>query len=431
MANGTFKQLFAAQAAKQKEEAVVTAEQNAQADFPASNSVAAEVLNKTTDITPVTPVTGVTPLTPVTLDTPATGDTPVTGDTPTTEITPHTGVTIVTPLTPVTRDREVKPTTRKSDPSPKTRYQKLANSIPQQAIPAGVFKSGKCKELYDVLYDRTLGAVEPKRSVRISKPQLQKLSNIGSPQTLKSNLLNLQVCRLINIIESEGGVHEGHEYEVFTWDELTGVTPLTPVRNLPPLPSLESNPRYPGLSVAGIDSSDDSKTLKKDLKIDDDFYACAIAFFQKFNDASVSLTGKGSSRFDVTKWESLAELLVLELATAAARTKSISSVPAFLTGVLRRKILAPEQKQKETGNRKRGFKPDTVGKYIPEFDAKGEEVRQPMSEDERKGALEQIRDWYGRTEPYIGMTLADFESWYLAEDWKWLMAELEKEGEGN
>lgn len=71
------------------------------------------------------------------------------------------------------------------------------------------------------------------------------LAGIGAPQTLNQGLMHLQIVGLIRIVnEAPGGKHEGHEYEVFLYEEtVTGLTPLTPVSgvtNLPHLLPLES-----------------------------------------------------------------------------------------------------------------------------------------------------------------------------------------------
>ncbi len=57
-------------------------------------------------------------------------------------------------------------------------------------------------------------------------------------------------------------------------------------------------------------------------------------------DATVKkLTGKAASKNEAERWGILAELLILEMEAAVSRTGAISSAPAFLTEVLRRKLL--------------------------------------------------------------------------------------------
>ncbi len=339
--------------------------------------------------------------------------------------TPVTLLTGVTPLTEVTTIREVTPLTGvtsviKTDEQPVApvkNFQKVSNSIAKQAIPAGVFKSGKSKELYDVLYSLTRGAFNPARTVRISKPKLQKLAGIGAPQTLSQGLMHLQLVGLVKIVsEAPGGKHEGHEYEVFLYEEpLTGVTPLTPVsgvRNLPYLPPLESNPSYPSLSVENKSSSETAKTssLKTNAKDDDEEAAAFSELNEKLAKAAKKITGKNVSKKEAKKWSDLADLLILELEVAARRTGGVSSVPAFLTEVLRRQFFASRLRPAAKDSK---IKPDTVGKS-----EMGSYEIKPLDAQGREEALIQLREFANDD------FLQDFKKWYTEEDWQWLIKEL-------
>jgi len=345
-------------------------------------------------------------------------DTPVTPVTPLIPLTPETLVRGVTPLTPVnsvTNKAEELPL------APMRNFQKVSNAITNQAIPQGVFKSGKSKELYDVLYSLTRGAINPSRKVRISKPKLQKLAGIGAPQTLNQGLMHLQLVGLVKINAVEGGKHEGHEYEVFLYEEtfgatgLTPLTPVTPLRNSVLLPPLESNSPYGSLNVENKDSSQENKTLSlnTNTKTEDDRAAAFSEVIEKFDAVSRKLTGKGISKRDAEKWSDFADLIVLELEIAAKRTNAISSVPAFLTEVLRRQLFAQRQQQSSTKSSK--TKPDTVGKS----DSGTYEIKL-LDERGREAALEQLREFAGDD------FLDDFKKWYTTEDWEWLKKELEK-----
>ncbi len=339
--------------------------------------------------TPVTPLTGVTPLTEASIVRP---------------VTPLTGVT------PVTKTEE-------QPIAPVKNFQKVSNSIAKQAIPGGVFKSGKSKELYDVLYSLTRGAFNPARTVRISKPKLQKLAGIGAPQTLSQGLMHLQLVGLVKIVsEAPGGKHEGHEYEVFLYEEtLTGVTPLTPVsgvRNLPHLLPLESNPGYTSLTVENKAISENAKTssLKTNTKNDDE--AAAFSELNKKLAAAVKkITGKNVSEKEAGKWSDLADLLILELEVAAKRTGVVSSVPAFLTEVLRRQFFAA--RQRPSGKTSKEVRKDTVGK--PES---GSYEIKPLDKQGREAAVEQLAEFAADE------FLQDFKKWYTSEDWEWIIKQL-------
>ncbi len=325
-----------------------------------------------------------------------------------------TGVREVTPLTPVTV------TNIKTEPypvAPVKNFQKVSNSITKQAIPARVFKSGKSKELYDVLYSLTRGSINPARTIKISKPKLQKLAGIGAPQTLNQGLMHLQIVGLIRIAnEAPGGKHEGHEYEVFLYEETgTGLTPLTPVSgvtNLPHLPDLQSNSTYPSLNVENTTISDEAKTfIKTNTKNDDEEASTFIEMNKKLSAAVKKITGKKVSKSEAAKWGTLADVLILELEIAASRADGVSSVPAFLTEVLRRQFFSARQQKPYSKPNK--VKRDMVGKS----ENISYEIK-PLDADEREATVEHLREFVDS--PY----LMDFEKWYTPEDWEWVFAQL-------
>jgi hypothetical protein len=238
--------------------------------------------------------------------------------------------------------------------SPVRDYTKVANSIRREAVPAGLFK-GKSKQLYDELYALTRGAVVPKRQVRISRPKLMKLAHIGSRVTFDTNVNHLRAVGLIEVTVVTGE-HEGNEYEVFIPEELEGQlsipsqtsqTSLTRyAQKLDRLVRLETSQTRHTSSVVDTDSYAGSKTSFKTNreKTDDEAFA---KFLDALRTASRELTGKESSASDSEKWAELAELLVTELKIAAGRTEGVSSVPAFLTEHLRRRLWKREKRQVE------------------------------------------------------------------------------------
>ncbi|HEX8772890.1 MAG TPA: hypothetical protein VF735_04745 [Pyrinomonadaceae bacterium] len=62
--------------------------------------------------------------------------------------------------------------------------------------------------------------------------------------------------------------------------------------------------------------------------------------------------GKPLGEFDKDRLGELAELLVAELRIAAARTSNVSSLPAFLTEHLRRRLWKMDKKQMSVGEEK-------------------------------------------------------------------------------
>ena len=238
--------------------------------------------------------------------------------------------------------------------SPVRDYTKVANSISREAVPAGLFK-GKSKQLYDELYALTRGAVVPKRKVRISRPKLMKLAHIGSRITFDTNVDHLRVVGLIevNVVTGE---HDGNEYEVFIPEELEGRTSQTShssqtsltshAQKLDRLVRLETSQTRHTSSVENTRGYDTSKTSFKTNteKTDDEAFA---KFLTALKTASRELTGKEPSISEADRWAELADLLVTELKIASGRTAGVSSVPAFLTEHLRRRLWKREKPQFE------------------------------------------------------------------------------------
>lgn len=245
--------------------------------------------------------------------------------------------------------------------SPQKNYTKVANSITVNAIPQGLFK-GLSKHTYDVLYKLTRGAINPTRSIQIPRLELMRLTGL-SENTQRSHIKYLTMTGLVKVAY-ETGKHEGAVYEVFIPEELGNFDPTNPYQALPTttnpyqaLPTSTDNSQKLGVvtsqNLVGVSSSYDienkelnssPKTIYKTIN-DDDISALEI-FVEKVGEAALELTGKKLNRADAERWGKLADLLVLELNIAAKRTGAVSNIPAFLTEVLRRKLLAPETEDK-------------------------------------------------------------------------------------
>lgn len=245
------------------------------------------------------------------------------------------GLTQPTPPTPRT------PPTSPTPPiAPERDFTRVANSIVREAVAGGCF-IGKSKQIYDFLYQRTRGAVVPKRSIRIPKPELMKGSDIGSERTLLKNLAHLKSIGLVEIGYTDGK-HEGNEYTVLLPEEIglkaepatrTPPTPPTPrharteVGYLPPVESgvggVGSNPLES--TTSGVPNTSFNTSEKK---FDDE------AAPRPLREVERELTGRESG---MEAWSPFFELVATELRIAAART-TVSSVPAFLTEHLRRRL---------------------------------------------------------------------------------------------
>ena len=241
-----------------------------------------------------------------------------------------------------------------------------------------------------------------------------------SDVTLFKHLKHLQQLGLIKI-EFQMGAHDGSIYEVFIPEEIEPIqsnpiqSNVIQCKKVGPLPSKKVGLDWMGNPIENKDTYEFPKTsLKTNTNDDDSARTSALSvLIEKFDAASKKLTGKGISKREVKEWANLGDLLVLELEIAAKRTENISSIPAFLTEVLRRKLLnggsSPTSKSQKA-------KVDDVGKP----DATGEYKRKPLDAKGREAALFELQDFADDS------FIEDFKKWYVKDDWDWLINEIEK-----
>lgn len=294
--------------------------------------------------------------------------------------------------------------------APEKDFTKVANSIVRQ-IPDGAF-IGKSKQMYDYLYSLTRGAIKPTHSIRVSKSALMRGSGIKSTHTFYNNVRHLEAIGLI-ITTRIDGEKEGNFYEVLLPEEARNNLAqlaqsrqsrqklLLAVSAVSALTALGSNPINTGVSRV-------PKTSLKTNTNDDDKEAFA-GFIEKIQAVAEEITGKKLHKRDSKNLEKIADLLILELKIAVRRTDGISSVPAFLTEVLRRRLRDTPANTKPSK-----VKTDTVGK--PDA-GDGYEIK-PLDEQGKIEALAHLQEFAGED------FLEDFKKWYVQEDWDWLMKQL-------
>jgi hypothetical protein len=255
--------------------------------------------------------------------------------------------------------------------APTRDFQKVANSITRIAVPAGVFK-GKCKQLYDYLYSKTRGAIVPAKAVRLTRREIMRGSDIGSTKTLFLNLRHLRDAGLVTWDERVGP-HEGNVYSVHLPEEVGTVSTLSTLcTQSTQSTDSASSPKVD--RVLGVESTQSTQSLFADStgtsgksntsfktnteRDDDEAFAKLNARFRK---AAKEITGREPSAIEAERWEQLAELLVTELKIAAGRT-NVSSVPAFLTEHLRRRLWKKEKRQLEDEGKSAAERPGAVNK---------------------------------------------------------------------
>jgi hypothetical protein len=232
-------------------------------------------------------------------------------------------------------------------------FTKVANSINREALPAGFF-TGKSKQLYDCLYSLSRGAVIPSRTVRISRPKLMKKAGIGARLTFEANIARLVTVGLIEVRQITGE-HEGNEYMVFLPEEISvsdgdsmpSLTSLTRyAQKLVRLVRLETSQTRHTSSVENTGTYPQPKTsFNTNIeKIDDDEAFAGLC--ASLREAAKDVTGREPTSAEAERWRELGEVLTTELKIAAGRT-IVSSVPAFLTEHLRRRLWKKEKRQIE------------------------------------------------------------------------------------
>jgi hypothetical protein len=310
-----------------------------------------------------------------------------------------------------------------TDVSPNKNFVKLPNSIVKKAIPEGLFR-GQSKHTYDVLYLQTRGAINPVRQIQLTKLELVKLTGLEI-KTIQRHLSFLRSVNLITV-DPKIGDHKGAIYEVNIPEEITLPYPTLVQTTLPqstlaetgvvstPHPSIESTRVGYGLMPENIGQNESLNTLLKTNTNDDD----ALAEFRDvMSEISRKWTNKGLSNNQKGKWKELAELLSMELDLAAARTKSISDVPAFLTEHLRRRLMPVKR---ETTKAKPN-KPNQGGRQSDEQLEIENYKAEPLTEEGREATLKSFSGYIEKGQKEFILSL---KNTYTERDWEWLMNEL-------
>jgi hypothetical protein len=270
-----------------------------------------------------------------------------------------------------TQPNSTQPNPTQQDSAPSRDFNRRANSLERDALPAGLFP-GTSKKLYDALYLRTRGAITPVRIIQATKRELMAWSGIRSKNTIA---INLKILLSVGLIKPDydPGNHEGSIYEVLLPEELpTEADPPQPVPTQPnPTQKLGGDPTQ-FLGWVGLGNPVDSKGTYESPKTsfktntegtDDD--AALAGMFATLKSATKEITGKEISIAESERWKELAEVLIAELKIAAART-TVSSVPAFLAEHLRRRLWKIDKKQARAEGREL---PDETVSNAPTVDA--------------------------------------------------------------
>jgi hypothetical protein len=233
------------------------------------------------------------------------------------------------------------------------------------------------QRVYSVMYRETLS-----RGVRerhFGPKELCEKTGIRSDRTIRTALDGLIEKLSIEIISNAIGSPLGPRYRVFEPKEIVGRRKaanieidtqskkiITPVVTgvVTGVATGDKNYRGTGVDSTGVTGVDfagvynnkyintiggDAESAagsSSNIKAADDDEAYALLLFN-LRRAVKELTGRESPTADAERWGELAELLITELKIAAGRTEGVSSVPAFLTEHLRRRLWKKEKRQVE------------------------------------------------------------------------------------
>jgi hypothetical protein len=224
--------------------------------------------------------------------------------------------------------------------------------VTRRAIPEGLFR-GKSKQVWDYLWSISRGAIIPVRSVRKSRREIKAGAGLGSMVTVDAALDHLETVGLIRIEPAVGSLI-GNQYEVFTPEEAGTSTTSTTSTSSPTQKVVDLDvPESSSTSITQIVDNNSGygqpKTSFKTNNTYDDDEAFA-RFIESWRKAAKEITGREPSRAEAARWQELADVLITELKIAAART-NVSSVPAFLSEHLRRRLWKKDKQQLSNENR--------------------------------------------------------------------------------
>lgn len=303
---------------------------------------------------------------------------------------------------------------RASSPSttiaPMRDFSKVPNSIVREVIPTGQF-TGKSKQLYDYLYSLTRGAIQPRRTICLTKVRLMVGAGIGSEVTLRANLVKLKSMGLVD--ESViPGTHGGNEYMVYLPEEARGSTPSRPSSDssstqiLDPVEALESTPSRASLSaVESINSGDAKTSIKTNTTDDEDL----TKFVSVIRERTRKLIGR-KSQGEGERWARLATVLMDIAERSAARTETVSSMPSFMAAVLLSLSAGSERRTRRTT-------PALI-------EQPSDEAPQTLSEDLLQEQIAVFRELVSSGYP-LEQIDQQFGRAFCTEEWQRIRAELE------
>jgi hypothetical protein len=311
-----------------------------------------------------------------------------------------------------------------TDISPMRDFQKVPNSVSKNL---DLFR-GKSKQVWDYLWSVSRGAINPARIIRKSRNEIKRGGALGSMVTVDAAIKHLEQIGLIKKASHNGSLI-GNEYEIFTPEEieLTSASYTSIASNTSPTQKVDilgiPESSIPSIAqpIENKDTSQSPNTLLNTNKnIDDEPFGEMNEILAKVFE---KVSGKRPQKSDAVKLNELAELLAMELEIAAARTKSVSNVPAFLTEHLRRRLLGKSASTKSAEVKSKTSKPLKVGKSSGTETAE-EYQAESLTKEGKETVLKTMREYLDKGQKEFIMS---FQDTYTQEDWDWLTQELKQE----
>ncbi len=239
------------------------------------------------------------------------------------------------------------------------------------------------QRVYSVMYRETISRGTRER--HFGPKELCEKTGIRSDRTIRTALDGLISKLSVEIVSQYNGSPLGPRYRVFEPREIVSrrkaagieidpqskkiLTPVATPANTPSTTGAVTRDKIyrgtgadttgvTGVEIAGASNKyrnhivgDDQSAAGSSSILtsgaDDEAYALLLS---RLREAVREVTGRESTSAERERWGELAELLITELKIAAGRTGSVSSVPAFLTEHLRRRLWKKEGRQLEEGN---------------------------------------------------------------------------------
>lgn len=239
-------------------------------------------------------------------------------------------------------------------PAPQRDFNKRANSIERDALPQGMFP-GSSKKLWDAVYFRTRGAIQPTMEVQATKRDLMAWSGIKNIKTIEAHIRYFLTAKLMTR-SGENGDAGGYRYGIVMLEEIPipsptipnqhGDTPSPPISNQKTVMGGDQKTVMvgEGKTIDYKGTYVEPKTLFKTNTERDDDDAALAGLTAVLKQAAKEITGKDISIAERDRWREVGEILVAELKIAAART-TVSSAPSFLAEHLRRRLWKKDKGQ--------------------------------------------------------------------------------------